>query len=434
MHLLFMPPVGWGFMLVHSTRNGTVIVTDGGSLPPCFGEAFKVVKTRLTRIINSINAWAWILSHFDYDHYSITGGLIRDGLWPKPKLVALPGTYSPQVCRETYMAYHMIASILAYMLKISPPPSWVLINILSSARRSGQIIGATQGAKLYVGELAYRIIWPPASGVEGLCGRLLEKLREKLHEILERCRRSRGEECDEVMRRSDEEGADLIEVLAPSRVVADEDQDLAEILRGLGRTPRSGEGGFKEPPETPRIGAEPLTGETYENIYTRAAEKLGDRELHVLHRNIVNVFSLAYALEFRDKPLGYMTIVEVKEFSEFSTNIWAIWRAIYHRLQIPPSPLLLYLSDLEGDTLTRAVDYYRQYSQTIAIEIAAHHGNAYSPALRKIAPSTIFIPRCDNHTYKGMRGNFKYQRRRCSSAICTRIHTGHTYGLEVEIW
>jgi len=146
----------------------------------------------LNRDVRPRDAWAWILSHIDYDHYSITGGLIRDGSWPKPKLVVLPGTYSPQVCRKTYVAYHMIASILAHMLKIPPPSSWVLINILSSARQSGQIIGATQGAKLYVGELAYRIIWPPASGVEGLCGRLLEKLREKLYEILERCRRSRG--------------------------------------------------------------------------------------------------------------------------------------------------------------------------------------------------------------------------------------------------
>jgi len=423
-------------MLTHGLGNpGAIVVTDGGSIPPCYRETIDILQDFLERIVRPYDVWAWILSHIDYDHYSITGGLIRAGSWPMPKLIVLPGTYSPRVCKETYKVYHMAASILAYMLKIPPPPSWDLINILSSARQSGQIIGVARGARLHVGELAYRIIWPPASGIEGLCGRLLEKLREKLYEILERCRRSRGEACDEVMRRSEKEGADLIEVLAPSRVVADEDQDLVEILRGLGRTPRSGEGGFKEPPETPRRGAESLTGETetYGNIYARAAEELGDRELHVLHRNIVNVFSLAYALEFRDKPLGYMTIVEVKEFSEFSTNIWAIWRGVYRWLQIPPSPLLLYLSDLEGGALTQAVDYYRQYSQTIAIEIAAHHGNAYSPALRKIASSTIFIPRCDNHTYKGMRGNFKYQWRHCGSVICTRIHTGHTYGLEVKI-
>jgi len=230
----------------------------------------------------------------------------------------------------------MEASILAHMLKIPPPPSWDLINILSGARRSGQIIGATQGAKLYVGEVAYRVIWPPASGVEGLCNRLLEKLWEKLHEILEKCRRSRGKECDEVMRRSEKEGADLIEVLAPSRAVADEDQDLAEISRGLGHTKIWG-GGFKGQPETPRRVAEPLTGETYENIYTRAAEELGDRELQVLYRNTVSIFSLAYALEFRDKLLGRMTIVEAKKFPWFSMNTWAIWRAVYCRLQIPPS-------------------------------------------------------------------------------------------------
>jgi len=330
MHYLFLPPTGWGFMLTHGLDNPrSIVVTDGGSIPPCYRETVNVLQDFLKYYVKPDNVWAWILSHIDYDHYSITGGLIRAGLWPKPKLVVLPGTYSPRVCRETIRVYLMEASILAHMLKISPPPSWDLINILSGARRSGQIIGATQGAKLYVGEVAYRVIWPPASGVEGLCNRLLEKLWEKLHEILEKCRRSRGEECDEVMRRSEKEGADLIEVLAPSRVVADEDQDLVEILRGLGRTSRSGEGGFKEPPETPRIGAEPLTGETYGNIYTRAAEELGDRELQELYRDIVNVFSLAYALEFRDKPLGYMTILEVKEFSEFSTNIWAIWRGVY---------------------------------------------------------------------------------------------------------
>jgi len=426
-------------MLTHGLGNPrSIVVTDGGSILPCYRETIDILQDFLECAVRPYDVWAWILSHIDYDHYSITGGLIRDGSWPKPKLVVLPGTYSPRVCRETYMAYDMIASILAYMLKISPPPSWVLINILSSARQSGQIIGATQGAKPYVGELVYHVIWPPASGVEGLCGRLLEKLREKLYEILERCRRSRGEECDEVMRRSDEEGADLIEVLAPSWVVADEDQDIVEILRGLGRTPRSGEGGFKEPPETPRIGAEPLTGETYENIYTRAAEKLGDTELHVLHRNIVNVFSLAYALELRDKPLGYMTIVEAKEFSGFSTNIWAIWEAVYlRRLQTPPSPLLLYLSDLEEDALTQAVNYYRQYSQTIAIEIAAHHGNAYAAALQSIAPHIIFISRCHRHPSANVEKNFKYHLRLQDLPIehhTLWIYTGHRYGLHVTVY
>jgi len=382
MHYLFLPPTGWGFMLIHDSGIlGSAVVTDGGSIRPCYSETIGVLWDFLNRDVRPRDAWAWILSHIDYDHYSITGGLIRAGSWPMPKLIVLPGTYSPQVCRETYKMYHMIASILAYMLKIPPPPSWDLINILSSARQSGQIIGATQGTKLYVGELAYHIIWPPASGIEGLCGRLLEKLREKLYEILEKCREKLGEACDEVMRRSEKEGADLIEVLAPSRVVADEDQDLVEILRGLGRTPGPGEGGFKEPREAPQTVAEPLAGEAYGDIYAQAAEELGDVELQALHRDIVNAFSIAYALEFRGKPFGYVATVEVQEFSKSSKNIRTVWRAAYRGLRTPPSSLLLYLSDLDGEALKQAIDYYKRYACSVVVEVAAHHVHAYTQSI-----------------------------------------------------
>jgi len=138
---------------------------------------------------------------------------------------------------------------------------------------------------------------------------------------------------------------------------------------------RPGEEGFKEPRETPQTVAEPLTGEAYGDIYVQAAEELRDIELRALHRDIVNAFSIAYALELRGKPLGYVTIAEVKKSSESSTNIWAIPRAVYYWLQTPPSTLLLYPSDLDSEALERAINYYykhkqykhRQYARSVVI-------------------------------------------------------------------
>jgi len=425
-------------MLIHDVGIlGPIVVTDGGSIRPCYSETIGVLWDFLNCDVRPRGAWAWIISHIDYDHYSITGGLIRAGSWPKPKLIVLPGTYSPRVCRETYKMYHMLASILAYMLKIPPPPSWVLIDVLRSVRESGQIIGAIQGAKLYVGELAYRIIWLPASGVEGLCGKLLKELREKLDGILKKCREKLGEACDEVKERSEKEGADLVDVLAPDRVLVGGDQVSLEILRESERTPGSGEEGFKEPGETPQTVAEPLAGEAYGDIYAQAAEELGDVELQALHRDIVNAFSTAYALEFRGKPLGYMTIVEVKEFPGFSMNTWAIWRAVYHRLQIPPSPLLLYLSDLDGEALEQAISYYKRYACSVVVEVAAHHGNAYTAALQCIAPHIIFISRCHRHPSANVEKNFKYYLRLQDLPIehhTLWIYTGHRYGLHVTVY
>jgi len=267
-HYLFLPPTGWGFMLTHGLGTSrSIVVTDGGSIHPCYSETISVLWDFLNCDVRPRGAWAWILSHIDYDHYSITVRLIKADSWPKPKLIVLPGTYSPQVCRETYKMYHTLASILAYMLKISPPPSWVLIDVLRSVRESGQIIGVARGARLHVGELVYHIIWPPTSGIERLCDRLLGELSEKLNEILKKCREKLGEVCDEVKGRSEKEGADLVEVLAPDRVLAGGDQVSLEILGESERTVRSGEEGFKEPGETPQTVAEPLAGEAYGDIY-----------------------------------------------------------------------------------------------------------------------------------------------------------------------
>jgi len=93
--LLFLPPTGWGFMLIHGAGIlGPMVVTDGGSIRPCYSETIDVLWNFLKRGVKPYDAWAWILSHIDYDHYSITGGFIRAGLWPKPKLVALSPRHS----------------------------------------------------------------------------------------------------------------------------------------------------------------------------------------------------------------------------------------------------------------------------------------------------------------------------------------------------
>ena len=77
-------PVGWGFTSLHTIDYGwakAVVITDGGTLAPCFNEIFYRqyhIIDRLNSIFKNTNYTAWIISHFDYDHVSLLAWLLRE--------------------------------------------------------------------------------------------------------------------------------------------------------------------------------------------------------------------------------------------------------------------------------------------------------------------------------------------------------------------
>ena len=99
-------------MHIHAFDGNIAAVTDGSSMPGCFNAS----KQTLRQIINKlrIGRWTWFLSHFDYDHYSLTLALIKQGRWPAPRYVVLPASYSYDACREAVAEY----LALVYLIRV----------------------------------------------------------------------------------------------------------------------------------------------------------------------------------------------------------------------------------------------------------------------------------------------------------------------------
>ncbi|MEB2835863.1 MAG: hypothetical protein GSR80_001007 [Desulfurococcales archaeon] len=434
---LILPPMGWGFMLIHNWRDqGAMVVTDGGSYPSCYQGTIRILGGLLGYDWRPRGGWAWILSHVDYDHYSIVTGLVRAGQWPTPSLVILPAVYDLQACREAVAEYHKLAVATAALLRLPPPSISDLTGITGSVER----VGVSQGSRLQAGELVYHVIWPPFNSEARLkCGKLADRLRRKLDEAMRRCREKRGRACNEALERGEREAGDILDRLAPGKIV--ETINLDEILTKT-KSPTPEEGETRRLQEALAMGSEerPVT---YEYLFAEAAVELDDYELLALHGDIVNNFSLAYSLETSEYGSDRKALcASVREFYSPTTQA-APFRSLFYLVSHDPV-VLLYPSDLSGDALAQALSYFKHHYKgrtlattiSVAIEVAAHHGNAFTPELRDIAPTILFFPRCNSksrHVSPRIRGGFKYRRRFRGLDACTKIYSGHTHGLEAWI-
>ncbi len=444
MHHLVLPPTGWGFMLIHDWQEHRArVLTDGGSSnvrrSKCSSSCYDITSATLDYFLKHTwkprGKWAWIISHMDYDHYSITLRLIKTRQWHKPELVILPALYSSRACREALATIHMLASLLATALEIPRPLSSDLISIIRNVRR----IGVGRGVKLRTGELAYHIIWPPPPGKVGSrCKTLLRRLTEKLEKAKRACVRRRGKkECEEAWSVGEREAGDIIEIMAPEDIYNENESiDLDKLLLTNGEPGTSWDTEDKE--HYFQKGVERPVYD-YRYIYYFASREFRDRELSRLYGSIINDFSIAYALERNQYPNNYLIPVEmkVKEFRPSTVLIEYSPVEIFLWSHIP----LLYLSDLEN-ALSPAIDYYKQYYLhhvktsyiDVGIEIAAHHGNSYSPKLKDILPKILFLPRCYEHVPQHYTQNYRYRWRYINLPCVQRMYSMHNCGLEAEIY
>ena len=161
-----------------------------------------------------------------------------------------------------------------------------------------------------------------------------------------------------------------------------------------------------------------------------ASKKLRDPELWRLHRSMVNTFSLAYAIELREQAGIH---VLAKTTPHHTIHSQQPQQATIHYEPSPTPTLILYPSDIDGNALKRATMYYKKHAQRVIAEVAAHHGNAYTPELRDLAPTIILLPRCSEHTPRKTKGKLKNQWLRQETQAYTIINTEHTQTLEIEI-
>jgi len=421
-HHLTLPPVGWGFMLLHiHEHSGNTLITDGGSHFSCYEYTRCVLWTFLTRYMNPSKAWAWILSHMDYDHYSLVTWLINARVWREPEIIVVPGTYSQSKCREAFLEYHALAMLAATILEIPLPRTIDLVKLFTNAKKHRKIYGVFQGARLRFGELAYHVIWPPSSEMGKWCNELLGVLEKKIGKALEKCREK---ECREVLDKSRKEGGLIAETIEPDYIVEGSELDIeGELSKEIENKPSS----HTEEPQREAT-------YTYDDIYALAAEKLKDPELLRLHQNVVNALSLAYVIELDKSRWVHEVFVSTWKLRNFLNDEWG--EANYRFLNFDSfMPLLLYPADLDGAELGNAISYYtrRSRAREVLIEVAAHHGNAYSQVLRNIIPHIIFIPRCHSHPNSKIRKKFRYSSRYQGLPVYTRLITGHSYGLDLHI-
>ena len=398
-HVIRLLPVGWGFMLTHQYA-GNMIVTDGGSIGPCLPETIRKLGRRLRQ--SPPRRWAWILSHLDYDHYSLTVKLVNSGAWKQPDIVILPSVYKVSECRDLRVAYLTLAHILAETLNLRLPSIVNLVNLLKSSR--GAKIGVSQGSILKAGGLRYHIIWPPLQLTISQCKELLNIFKDKIEKYIRKCKEKKKKHytiCDNVDK-LEGDIRKLIEVLEPDELSEGEMNIDRYFSRGYNEISSRNRYFSREYNKISsrkynsyRLILEKDSTQIflYEQIYTYASTVLKDVKLERLHKSVLNIYSIAYMIE--------------------SNNL--------------NNTVIFYPADLDGYALADAITYYvqhkRLHSVDTLVEVAPHHGNAYSNRLSKINPEYLYIPRCDCHVEEYWLKNFKYQHRfrKLRHSNCNRI-------------
>ncbi|HDM23894.1 MAG TPA: hypothetical protein ENG22_03015 [Candidatus Bathyarchaeota archaeon] len=385
-------PVGWGFMSIHENYSPSfTVITDGGAIGCCYSNAFNTVL----RIFHRRHSpWIWILSHMDYDHFSIVANLVSDKGLPEPSAIILPASYSYSACKDTLIHYLALAEVIAYKLRIRRPRYTDIFKILSKCHNN---IGVSSGTVFSAGKLEYLIVWPEDSYAKNKCRELLSGLRRKIEELCKddpRCK----EVAEEAIRRIRYEVNGL-------NVEVYKDHVDVSILKKA----RNSQKPTMLPHSMKAVGPRDSDGETsLEMLFEEAAKKLNDPELYELARNVQNIHSIGYTAMVHDFHSSICThILSLDSLNCYSCSCG------FNRL------LLLYLADLEGNELNMAIKNYIKYtypSSSVLMEIAPHHGNSYSRLLNVIKSCITYIPRCNIHVPCYWKRKCQYLQYLCSKA------------------
>ena len=383
-HGLHIMPVGWGYSSLHIAyfdERESAIVTDGGALHRCLREVvqnqYHLVSV-LGRTIKHSYPLVWIISHFDYDHISLTAQVLRQTS-TYAEICIIPFTYSTRTCREVlsqYLAFMMYEARL-YVKRVPALPE-VLETIPGRCRK---VLLAKRGSRLCINDnMCYEFIWPDPNYINmNVCEKIQEELGKKLEGLYERDPQAREEInrlVDGIRRKLNTIGdSELLEELNLEEFISLE-KDVQE-----------------------RSMEETLTDIFIEREAIKPFMDLGERSLRILSMyklrevkdRLENVFSLAYIL--RSWRPEYYTILE-------SNDVDASYIRFWHS-----DDVMVFLGDLDNSAIGIALNSYVPIH--VAVLIPAHHGNRWHNVLRHVAAKITYLNRCHRHTPRSYMGGLK---------------------------
>jgi len=431
MYRFVIPPVGWGFMFLHmwknSNRKEKAVVVDGGTLCP-----LNIALQNIGDILPQLKApWAWIISHLDFDHYSIVLELVEKlRWWNEPSVIMLPASYNLDECMKATVMYVMLADLLATLMKVPPVYKEEIASILSRVRRKGRLFGVRQGQIIKTGDIKYYILWPPNPSINinirDICSRLAKELYNKLHMYLEEHAKDlKGYKCQDI-EKCEEEYLDILREIFPINIEKPI-IDLDEILNN--EIPSENVNRDKTLEEMKTYKFTRRTPYSFDRLYTNAAIRFRDYNLQALHYSYVNAFSVALLIMSKN----FLNTIQLLHLAE---NYPVLISAISFANNLNNN-MILYLSDLTGKELDLAVQYYvnfcRSYNNNrcyVLALVAPHHGNSYSDSLSQIYSNTLIISRCDDRSH--VRYGFKNLVKLLSKTSAIPIITSHNVGIVIE--
>lgn len=411
-------------------RKENAVVVDGGTLCP-----LNIVLQNISHILPQLKApWAWIISHLDFDHYSIVLELVEKlGWWNEPSVIILPASYNLDECMKATVAYLMLADLLATIMKIPPVHKEEIAPILSRARRKGRLFGVKQGQIIRAGDIEYYILWPSNPSTRDICHRLANELYNKLHTYLDKhAKELNGYECRNV-EKCEERYLGILKEIFPiniEKLIIDLDEILNDEIRSENANRDKALDGVRTYKFIRR------TPYSFDRLYTNAAIQFGDYNLLKIHYSYVNALSMAL-------------LVLDKRF--MIDNILLFQPYLYPTKGCPPTPLLisqmrfisssnniiLYLADLTGKELDLAIQYYMNFCRSynnnrfhVLALVAPHHGNSYSSLLSQICSNILIISRCDDRSH--VRYGFKNLVKLLSKTSAIPIITSHNVSIVIE--
>lgn len=419
--MLEIYPVGWGAanLLRAPFKWGDLLTvfTDGGSQPTCFNYVHPYVWNTYSDLLNKSSFKVWIVSHFDYDHFSIISSLLdnysRQSRRINVDLCVLPYLYRVSECRKALM---MELAIISYLIKVPGLPC-ALESLLRSCERYWLVM---EDYRLKINDsLFYEFLWPPKGVVEDTCREIVEVINDKVVKrvdreniIHEKAERFENELERRLKKTIHTEFLD-IETLAKHK--------FNEISFNASRDEAC-----------PQLKvAKSCYDESVKALY---GHYKGLRELLYVTRSILNLYSVAYAIINK----GHMNEVDVVSYNLFH-NIYGFqsnWpiacispsresEILLKLLNIDEIPVL-YLADLDQNSLEIVLAKIRW---TIpAVVIAPHHGNTWSDMVEGLV---AYIHRCFRHVPTRYEPPSKNWRNYCSKMPC--VLDNHSLGLRIQL-
>ena len=402
--ILFLP-IGWGQLNVLCT-SGVTVITDGGSHALCFSRAYNLFRCfSEVKGIRRSNVF-WILSHLDYDHFSIVAQYFLDTN-SKIERCYFPCILAVPECRDMKVAYLALMMAIYEVRRIPSPPYTRVFGAINNICKQKIGIGRNYKLRLVDSQgnmlLEYHIVSPKCiyPDITKRCRRIANELRAKLKKVCkgdERCIRENIDKARSIL-----EGITIesVEKCEPVDKIQVEDyetfnrdkKESSSLSHNLSLESRKYE--YKD--ENIKAASEYLM------------DILGYEEYVKLRESMLNTEAIAYYLKTSISPIIVKHYYCIEPYCPIHYR-HIVYYEKYKLYLVHDHIVNVYLSDLSGNELDDALSYMLNAENKNTLHpivlVAAHHGNSWSENLTKIKPLVTWLSRC-GHVNRKIRSNFK---------------------------